>query len=460
MEEPAWETIDGGDFVCHISVPRTVNKNLPLSVLDASVVRFSPTGACWFLDAPSSEQGRKALSPDHLRASLQCTLTSYVQWTGQLKWAPYDPEGDHTQRVGRLILTYGSPADPASIVPSPASRAAGSRHLDVQQTPMEELFPPTNLPLHDLREYEGLPNMIVQITEFACGGRILSPTLLHFVHDWARTSSAMQRDADLPVLSPVFDLQRLDRAAAGDIDTAHSDPVLVEKARALPMHRYDWWGPGSIGGITAPDIPPALEPVAAVQAGMPMRWAEWDTEAPLAHHIVHFSGDEVHGMYEAARASSGSEAHQISRHDAVVAHIWTVINHARGLEEDGEAVHLNVSLGIPNRLSPPLPKSLFGSPLILTRVSATAALLHDKTHDPALVRIWHAFLGERNVIITSWVHQRAYEVDFGAGVPPRYVAAVMPDVDGCIQIMDAALRKAVTMRMVLGDPLLRKYSVS
>ena len=80
--------------------------------------------------------------------------------------------------------------------------------------------------------------------------------------------------------------------------------------------------------------------------------------------------------------------------------------------------------------------------------------------------------------MTSWVHQRVYEVDFGTGQPPRYMGAVIPALDGVVQVTEAAptlrrdgkagqwadggidfslcLPKEVLEQMVK-DPLLRRY---
>jgi hypothetical protein len=58
----------------------------------------------------------------------------------------------------------------------------------------------------------------------------------------------------------------------------------------------------------------------------------------------------------------------------------------------------------------------------------------------ALCRVWQAFLGRRNIIVTSWVHLGVHEVDFGFG-RPEYVEGVMPKgMDGWVQIMEARPR--------------------
>ncbi|PCH38456.1 transferase protein [Wolfiporia cocos MD-104 SS10] len=460
--------------------------NSPLSVADSSVVRFSTTAAVWFFDSSVDERRRDALSADYLRASLRRTLNWYCQWSGQLRWTVYAPKGDHTHRVGRLRLTYGAPTDPgvefvvassarslSAFLPSPSERLAESGVWNAAQVPSAELLPPTRLPLHDLIEHIGLPAVGVQVTTFACGSTAVAVkmahpladahTLAHFVHHWATVNRAMLEGLPVPVVSPMFDPQKLDYIAAGDIDAAQPDPDLVAQARALPSHRYDWWATPDESSLA---IPPGLEPAQAAPPGDPMPWSEWDPPAPVGHYLLHFTAQEVHSMREECRRSADPSSSAVSLHDALLAHIWTLINRARGLAHDERDVHMNVSLGLRSRVSPPLPDGFLGSPLVLGRVSlpgraacaghpgavaarirdtltlfdarALAAHLHDMAHDAALVRTWHAFLGNRNVIATSWVRLRLYGVDFGSGSPPRYVEAVMPSCDGCVQIMEAA----------------------
>jgi hypothetical protein len=93
-------------------------------------------------------------------------------------------------------------------------------------------------------------------------------------------------------------------------------------------------------------------------------------------------------------------------------------------------------------------------------------------------RLWHAFLGRRHTIVTSWLRLDVYGVDFVGGdegrAPPRYVEAVMPSVDGCVQVMEAGHNDngdngdagtsvslhlaADVMDRLLHDPLLRKFA--
>lgn len=78
--------------------PRT---RVPLSILDATVVRFGPTAAAWVYE--------ETRSVDRLRQALQTVVDRYPAWTGQLRFShgEGDSRHDHTRRHGRLELVYG-----------------------------------------------------------------------------------------------------------------------------------------------------------------------------------------------------------------------------------------------------------------------------------------------------------------------------------------------------------------
>jgi len=512
----------------------TTSHSISLSIIDATVADFAPCAAVWFFDSPPSPHS--APSPSHLRSALEKTLNAYPQWCGRLHRVSYRRDGHHTQRFGRLNLTYGLESDPgvefvvaqspttlSSLVPSAIERSVRFQSWNASRVPSEKFLPSTPLALSKIDDAR-LPGMVVQITTFGCGGmavavKIAHPladahALVYFARDWARASCAILADKPMPSMSPVFNPHLLDRSAAGDIDALQPDPALIEMARALPCHRFDWWA--SVDGCPFPTqatkIPPELNPASIGSPGTRMPWSDWDLAAPVSHYLLHFSSSEVKHVWEMASLSSAP----VSRHDALVSHIWACINRARGLEHDEETVHLDISFGLRSRLSPALPDAFLGSPVMLADVSSSgreasmespaamasrirstlarfnsstlSAHLHDAAYEASPQRLWQAFLGRRHVLVTSWVHSRVYEVDFGTALPPRYVEAVMPSMDGCVQLMEAApvesskevlgssrdLKKlnhwcdngvdvsihleSKAMERLLKDPLLRKYS--
>ncbi|KAF8577884.1 hypothetical protein K439DRAFT_1654977 [Ramaria rubella] len=462
----------------NLDSPTSQSTHTSLSILDAAVARFSPTAAIWMYDrSPPLET---------LISSLKTTLNSYQQWAGQLHWSKFMPEGGHTMRHGRLMLSYGS---------RPRSWQT--------QAP---------LALHDMIEYQGLPSMIVQLTNFSCGGIAISIKMAHpladaqslvqFANDWATVNGSLLTNTLCPVLSPIFDPQALDRTAAGDIDAASPDPEIIKLAHALPLHRYDWWDsandcPPPLAAAT--QVPPEISLDMVRSHGEPLRWENWDMTSPVSHHVVHFNTLELQLMWEEA-----SSFDRISHLDALLAHVWALIICARDLADDEEN-YLDVTFGFRSRLNPPLPETFLGSPLTLARVPSTglqgskhaigalaasirstlsqfnsetlSALLHEMAHDASSQRIWNGFLGRQNTIVTSWLSLGIYDINFGTG-PPMHVNPTMPSADGCVQVMEArnvprertkggkwyedgvsvSLHlKADVMQRLLGNPRLRKY---
>lgn len=416
------------------------------------------------------------------------------------------------------MLAYGTEADPgieyitattprqlSSLIDKPIDGC-----LNASNFPSVELLDKTTpLALGDGIDFVGLPCMIVQITTFADNGAAIAvklahpladaQTLLQFTHDWAAVNRGMLKRSPLPVLSPIFDPQSLDRKAAGEIDAPHPDAGLLQVSHTLPLHRYDWWT--SSDGCPEPlreaiRLPPGIATEDVGTPRTPLPWADWDIDAPVSHYLVRFSPHEVHAMWEEAVSCSP----RVSHLDALLAHIWGSISRARQLNED-EETYLDATFGFRNRLDPPLPPSFLGSPLTLAKVTSTGrhaidhrlgeiaasirstlqafnsftlpALLHEMAFEMGAQRLWNGFLGRRNTIVTSWLQLGIRDVDFGAGVP-TYVEAVMPSTDGCIQVMEAGeygsekhwyddavvvslhLRDDVMQRL-LKDPTLRKY---
>lgn len=96
---------------------------------------------------------------------------------------------------------------------------------------------------------------------------------------------------------------------------------------------------------------------------------------------------------------------------------------------------------------------------------AVGAVLHRVVHEVAPQRFWQAFLGRRHILMTAWLRLKENEIDFfGRGDCPRYVHPIMPLVDGCLLLGDAASKEggmelslyldSEAMEKLLEDPLL------
>ncbi|KAI0478149.1 transferase [Xylaria cf. heliscus] len=509
-----------------------------LSIVDATVARFSTCGAIWFYDKIEGFNANDPVVVDRLESALSETLDDYPHYAGQLQWAKKeDVEGtDNPRYVGRPIITYGSSNDPGvelvivkddrelhTIVPSLAERSTSKRIWDASTLRQSEFLPDTNLAFSNLAEYIGLPGVSAQVTTFKCGGFAVSLKLTHclsdatcllqFIHSWAdRSRRLFDAGGAETIVSQnarsraLFDPQILDAHANLNPQVTEPDTERIQRARSLPMHRFDWWAtdaPGYPSWATASSNATKPSPEELLQTQLSPStdppWPTWDLGAPVEHMQIRFRKDEVEKMKKAAMSTlpSDVQGQMVSRQDALLAHLWILVNRARQLENVQDQVYLDISLGIRNRVSPPLPDSFVGSPLLLAHITKTGAdaatetigaiagsirqllsrftpqavsdYLYDAAHEISPQRLWQGFLGSRHVLATSWARSQAYEVDFcGTGLA-RYVQTQMPLMDGLLQLMDIAetgdfdvslaLEKA-TMERLLSDPMLRAYDES
>ncbi|OGM50038.1 transferase family protein [Aspergillus bombycis] len=469
----------------HAHQPASVS----LSILDATVVRFAPTGAIWFFDDLGSEE---TTFLHNLQASLIQTLDHFPQWAGQLQWVPFQPGRTH-----RPMITYNSASDPgvewsvvrlaqsiASFAPTASERARNGFWTGDAFT-QNTFLSPTQLALGNLCDYEGLPAVTIQVTLFAGGGFAIGMKVAHcladaqalmvFTQQWAAACRGFHGHTVLPMDDPVFEPSMLDSKASGDTNTPNPDPTLIAAARTLPLHRYDWWK------TSDPDYPAIMVPNtenskpspeyltnATLSPSTPAPWATWDFSKPVSYTQLHFTGRELDHLRQLARTQLGPQHGPISRLDALLAHIWTLINQARGYNQSSDQVYLNLSLGARTRVSPPLPDTFIGSPIFITHACASGeevcassvgenasrirqtiqqftpeklgAMLYDAGREVAPQRLWQAFMGKKHTLITSWLRLGVYDVDFdGHGQRPRYVHAIMPEMDGCVQVMDAGV---------------------
>ncbi|KAL0944827.1 transferase family protein [Colletotrichum truncatum] len=507
----------------------TVSK---LSIIDATVARFTPTAAIWLYDKSEAVQLPHAELFKILELALSETLDSYRHFAGQIQWATEDIVKNHVvpRHVGRPVVAHGAESDPGvellivdydvnlhDVVPSRADRTNSLKEWNATDFRQSDFLPDTKIALSSLSAVQGLPSMAVQLTAFKCGGIGVSAMISHPLADALCLMSFMQlwaaRSRDLlgrssssvtkGVLEPIFDPTLLDQVA-GLCPGSPPDASKLEKARSLPMHRFDWWAedaPGFPAGVkpttrvTMPS-PEELENV-TLSPSTPPPWLTWDMSAPVEHVQIRFSAAELTRMADAAQETLPDEikTYRISRTDAVLAHIWILINRARNLQGAQDKVYLDVTLGLRSRVNPPLPETFTGSPLLLGYVEksveeaaspqlgpiagairkmmshftpdAVAAYIHDAAYEVSPQRLWQAFLGTHHTLVTSWVRTKAYELDFfGTQELARYVQAVMPKVDGLVHIMDieetgefdiSVCIEREAMHRLLQDPLLRKY---
>lgn len=478
--------------------PNGEERAVPLSLLDATTANFGLTSAIWLLERPSTSLPSEDLI-EHLRTSLAKTLEAYPQWCGHLKAIlsintdSLPPETGsfpaHAKRYGRVYVHFNTGSDPGVAFVEATSTAtvnelyntASAKRRPVWNRQEDEAtltqFVPTTSIAHalesDERDSNGLdkPIMAIQCTRLACGGLVLAAKIAHpladiialtrFVRDWADVGRAMLVDKPLPLLKPIFEPSRLDACAAGDINANETDPATNNDALALPLHRYDWWAPpGKPPAVFPPDLPPA---------GKPMPWSEWDTKAQVEQYTVHFTREQIDTLWRSATTqdpASSSPNSKISKHDALLAHVWSCIARARGLQSDPNPIHCDLVLG--TRPAFQLDNSFIGSPTMMltiempaSEVASGVALpsiaqriretistvndpqrlashLHSIAFEASPQRIWQAFLGKRHILVTTWARAGLYDIDFGFGSRVRHADGVVPCLDGCILIVDSA----------------------
>ncbi|KZL72543.1 transferase family protein [Colletotrichum incanum] len=504
-----------------------------LSIVDATVARFTPTAAIWLYDKPRDGDFSPPELFDIMSLALSQTLNDYPHFAGHIQWATQDMVKDDVvpRHLGRPVVVHGTSDDPGveivtvnydmnleEVVPSRHQRVTQLKEWNASNFQQSDLLPQTKIALMSLNAVEGLPVMAVQLTTFKCGGFGLSAmishpladaiTLMNFMHSWAartRTILANHSEDDLE-FKPIFNPAQLDQVA-GLHPGSLPESKQVAKARSLPMHRFDWWAkdapgypvavkPASLATMPAPD---ELSTTKLSPSTFPP-WSTWDMGAAVDRAQIYFTADELAGMKEAAEASlpDNLKSLRISRLDAVLAHVWILINRARGLQGNRESVYMDITLGLRNRITPPLPDTFVGSPLLIGYVEkaaddaaskelgpiagairhmisqftpdAVAAYIHDAAHEVSPQRLWQGFLGTHHTIVTSWVRAKTYELDFlGSQNLARYVQGVMPKVDGLLQIMDIADTGDVdisvcierdVMGRLLNDSFLHQYEKS
>ncbi|KAI0406758.1 transferase [Xylaria palmicola] len=502
-----------------------------LSIADATVARFSTCGAIWFYDKKDGLDANNHWVFERLESALSTTLDSYPHYAGQLQWATkqHVEESSNPRYIGRPLTAFGSPDDPgvelvivdddrelSAIVPSIEERSTSKRIWNASNLGQSDFLPGTKLAFSNLAEYMGLPGVAAQLTAFKCGGFAVSLVLTHclsdatsllrFVHSWADKSRHLFHDGDADTQTTktstskvLFSPRMLDAYAHLDPQRTGPDIERISRARALPMHRFDWWAKDAPGypswatpssNATKPAPIELLETRLSPSTDPP--WPTWDLGAAVDHLQIRFSRAEVESMKAAGMATAPDQT--ISRQDALLAHLWILVNRARQLGNQQDPVYMNITLGLRNRVSPPLPDDFVGSPLLLGYVEkpgaevATATIgatassirkmlsqftpqavsdyLYDAAHEVSPQRLWQGFLGSQHVLVTSWARAQAYEVGFcGTGLA-RYVQTQMPLMDGLLQLMDVgetgdfdvslALEKGAMERLI-GDPMLRAY---
>lgn len=375
---------------------------------------------------------------------------------------------------------------------SPRSAEEEEEGVRVVKESIKELEPTGKVALWDLKQTHdndglSLPGIRIQLSIFEDGYAIAvkmahvlgdASTLTAFVRRWACYNTGIQ-----PGPTPLFDPSLVDRCMKKQERDMRTDEEKLNDASKLPCHRYDWHAmdnpvyPSFLKSTTQNSI--ALAPQADGKRDdlEPAPWESWDMSQPAGHVQLYLSAKELERLKKKALLlASGSDPNvRLSTLDALLAYIWTLINEARypnNITIEDQNVYLNCSLNARHRLSEPLPDYFIGSAMFISHVatpvrtfyrgkgqspmyyrssklapefrrtiekftpSAAADLLFSLDAEPVPQRIWQAFCGKRHTLVTSWLRLGIWDIDFGHGVPAD-VRAVVPEMDGIVQIMEA-----------------------
>ena len=467
-----------------------------LSLLDATTASFALTSAVWLFEAPTRTLSEEFDLAKHMRHCLRITLNAYPHWCGRLKkinTLDSTATGEvghlprHAQRFGRIYAHYGTSSDPGVefIVADsdvgvdtlyPSERRTNNPVWESNPAAFKNLLPPTEIDrLNDPNEPDESgyrkPVVAFQLTKlagsaFVLGAKVCHPladitSLVQFMKDWAVVSRCVLDGTQLPDLCPIFEPSRIDQQAAGDINAEEAEPGILRNLENLPFERYDWWAT-SDEKCESPQMPEAFRGQEVRPVGKAMPWSEWDVKAPVATRIVHFSPAQIDQL---VRQASAGQSQKVSKHDVLLAHIWSCITRARGLGDDQGLVHCNFVYGVRPLFG--LSASFLGSPIVMLNVErsgaqvadpnnaalvplkireslskigdvrAMAAHLHSIAYEKSPQRIWQAFMGQRHILVTTWARAGVYEMEFGLGSQVRYVDGVVPQMDGNVLIKEA-----------------------
>ena len=314
---------------------------------------------------------------------------------------------------------------------------------------------------HANRAELGYPGLMVQATRAECGGVVLvvwmdhalhdAPSYFHFLQAWATTCAHMQRTGQLPPHSaPPFDLPLHDRALF--------DAALASSGTAVG----DEQGGGSSSFNATP--PPLRQPSRST--------------------VIHFTPAHLRTvkakLTEALQLLPQEDRPPfVSTHDALLAHLWSLLNEARQVPPSALSSVLMQALSARERLSPPLPATYSGSVWIpcTSRVPTSAASeqsprsalhfaqrgaavrgrvnqLSDPSYLASLLSAWSAvepiqlslplrFGDPVGLITTSWTPFPVYEADFGWGRPQSMSYHLPLSVGNLFAVLPSPTRKGL-----------------
>ena len=343
-----------------------------------------------------------------LRHSLSRVLVHFYPLAGRLCWI----EG------GRLEIECNSMG--VQMIEA-ESKATLENFGDFTSSPyleyLEHLVPSVDYssPIHEL------PLLLVQLTNFSCGGISISTSIshavadgqssLHFIHEWARLARG----------EPIGTAPFLDRNVMPVRDSLIAPPR---------FDHAEFRHPPLLMGVSS-----ALE--------------ERKKETVLS--FLKVTKTQVERLKRMANESRPTEGRPYSRYETIAAHIWRCACKARGHQSE-QPTAIGICVDSRSRMRPPLPQAYFGNTIfdviaagrsgelvsnplgyVSSRIREAIQKVTDEyvhsaidflKNQPDLSRFQdrHAFgsdagpfFSNPNVEVVSWLTLPVYEVDFGWG---------------------------------------------
>ncbi|MQM07120.1 hypothetical protein Taro_039954 [Colocasia esculenta] len=393
----------------------TPRRTLWCSDLDLLVARFHTSTVYFYRSSDSSQSLGCLLDAAVLKEALAEVLVDFYPAAGRKRLDGKDRWEIDCNGEGAVFLEaecnvgldefvgFGPGNEPKymQLVPQPAA-AAGSEH-DVSACPL----------------------LLLQVTQFLCGGASLGVSCDHFLGDGFAALHLINSWADaargvIPATPPLIDRT-----------------VLAPRDPPAPSFSHSEYQP-------PPSIAKQLTP---------------DLEQPFVAASFRLNPADIVRLKSKVAAAGG----KCSTYEAIVAHTWRCACIARALPAD-QKTRLYMPVSLLRRLDPPLPTSYLGNAVITAVCDATAGEVTRLPVDQVagkvratLSKIDDAYLrsmldylrlqsnlseatqgtrffGCPNLHVNSWVQLPIYGADFGWG-KPVFMGSARERREGMVQIL-------------------------
>ena len=311
---------------------------LDIGILGQINARYLVTEMLFLIPPPSSSTLASLHSP-LVRTALAHTLSSFPTLAGRIVTSSTGHLSILNNNAGAVYLEADvTGLALADIAPPTQPQSGGS----LSSSWTYDDFPPSLYPSSHVDRDEWSATLLVQVTRVKDdGSTILGVWMDHAVHDaasytafmhaLAATVRAMQQSKPptVPAITapPPFDASSIDRLAASSASYDHSADYL----RLPPLDKQHM-----------PPPPPASRST-----------------------FLHFSAAQLTALKAVASDAlsllpADARPSYISTQDALIAHLWSVLNEARAVAPSNRPLHFLQAMTLRGRTEPPIPAHYFG----------------------------------------------------------------------------------------------------